>query len=159
MRHAAVDVMVSNESERSAPIGCKKQHFCFFWQERGNFAAPGLYPTLADALRTMHEIERSGCGCPFEQCVRDPDGSGPINWYEPCEPALAEAGLPWFYFTPGPHTLIPELYSQGRLETNQENAIFSSPFQLTSELTIDDDEIILVIPHDADLFFSYMEHD
>ena len=104
--------MPQYDPTQKPPAHICPQHFCFFWQERGDFAAPGLYPSLADALRDMHEIERSACGCSFGRCVRDPDGSGPIDWYEPCEPALAQAALPWFYFTPGPHKLIPELHDQ-----------------------------------------------
>lgn len=46
--------------------------------------------------------------CNFGLCTRlDPVG-GDRDWYEPDEPDLEEAGLPWFYFA-SPRSLAPGL--------------------------------------------------
>jgi hypothetical protein len=60
-----------------------------------------LYGSLQEALSSDGEwvsFPQAGCGLSFGRCRRlDPDG-GDRDWYEPCEPALAADGLPWFYF-------------------------------------------------------------
>jgi hypothetical protein len=39
-----------------------------------------------------------GCACRFGLCRRLRSGEGNVDYYEPCEPHLRAAGLPWFFF-------------------------------------------------------------
>jgi hypothetical protein len=48
------------------------------------------------------------CGSPFGICTRYDAEQGDYDWYEPHEPNLDEAGLPWFYFIANPDKLVPE---------------------------------------------------
>jgi hypothetical protein len=80
-----------------SPNICPKE-YCFFWTEEGDYFAPDLYGDLQEALNNTKEITRSGCRCTFGKCVRNKDANGLKDWYEPCEPELEKAELPWFYF-------------------------------------------------------------
>ena len=46
------------------------------------------------------------------ECSRNRDNPGGKDWYEPCEPALKKAGLPWFYFTPSTKHLAEEFHEK-----------------------------------------------
>ncbi len=50
-----------------------------------------------------------GCRCPCGLCTRLDAEQGDHDWYEPHEPNLRQAGLPWFYFIPTPAKLVPDL--------------------------------------------------
>lgn len=84
------------------------QEFCFHWRAEGDFFASGLHENLEEALKEMKPIEKSQCGCSFGKCIRDKNYAGDRDWYEPCEPALDERGLPWFYFICNTEGLNPE---------------------------------------------------
>lgn len=58
------------------------------------------------------DVVRGHCECEFGACARlHPVGCN-HDWYEPCEPALAKDGLPWFYFIPSTDKLVAELHEQ-----------------------------------------------
>jgi hypothetical protein len=42
---------------------------------------------------------QGGCACQFGSCIRRDVANGVADFYEPHEPRLKAAGLPWFYFT------------------------------------------------------------
>lgn len=53
-----------------------------------------------------------GCRNPFGRCSRlDPD-TGDGDYYEPHEPNLEEAGLPWFHFIAAPIDIVDNLRDQ-----------------------------------------------
>ena len=81
------------------------QSFCFFWEEVGDQVAPGFYPSVAEATRHLVAVTTSGCGFRYGQCRRECSLEGIASpspeakdFYEPCEPRLAKADLPDFYF-------------------------------------------------------------
>jgi hypothetical protein len=69
--------------------------FCFFWAEDGTRKSSGLYQTLDDALTHSKPVDASQCACSFGVCTRLDPIQGDHDWYEPHEPRLAQAGLPW----------------------------------------------------------------
>jgi len=90
------------------PTVCPRD-FCFHWEEEGWAAARGCYSSQAEALQNMQPVLVSGCGCGFGRCTRVWGSEGSRDWYEPHEPMLEGAGLPWFYFIPTSTGLIEEL--------------------------------------------------
>lgn len=79
------------------------QTFCFFWNEAGDQIAPGMHPSLEEAMHHLVLVEKSGCGFRYGQCRRAGSLEGVAaadakDFYEPCEPHLRKAGLPDFYF-------------------------------------------------------------
>ncbi|MBZ9750601.1 hypothetical protein K7W42_06975 [Deinococcus sp. HMF7604] len=61
-------------------------------------------------------MKAATCDCPVGLCRRwSPEGK--TDWYEPCEPLLERAGLPWFYFIPSPSKLVEELRGAYILES------------------------------------------
>ncbi len=80
---------------------CPKQ-FCFFWQDEGDYIAPGFYPNVEEALQHLTLITKSGCGFRYGKCRRDTVDQEPNqvykDFYEPCEPALDKAGLAHMHF-------------------------------------------------------------
>ena len=59
------------------------------------------YSSIQDAIRVSDEwtaFPNGGCACSFGVCTRLDKEGGCRDFYEPCEPRLEEAGLPWFYF-------------------------------------------------------------
>ena len=44
---------------------------------------------------------------------------GTGDYYEPCEPRLEEAGLPWFYFFPNAYTIVDELKADYERESRE----------------------------------------
>ncbi len=79
------------------------QAFCFFWCEADAVVAD----VTGEAQRVIHPH----CGCQFGRCLRLYPLEGNHDWYEPHEPALAHAGLPWFYFIPAPVAVNEDLRS------------------------------------------------
>jgi hypothetical protein len=84
------------------------QRFCFLWREAGDTFAAGLYSTVEQALEASTTITESHCGCAFGLCTRLDPVHGDHDWYEPDEPHLSEARLPWFYFITGPENVADE---------------------------------------------------
>ncbi len=84
---------------------CPKK-YCFHWNEEGDVIAKGLHENLDEALINLKGIEKSKCGCSFGICTRDNSQNGDHDWYEPCEPILAQDNLPWFFFIPSPANLV-----------------------------------------------------
>ena len=75
--------------------------FCFFWR-RANWNE--MVPAYVRLYATEGE-----CMCEFGTCTRLDPEHGDRDWYEPDEPDLQEAGLPWFYFIASPNSLAPQL--------------------------------------------------
>ena len=76
---------------------CPK-HFCFFWHERGDSVAKGMYANVEKAMGNLVKVGKSQCGFQYGRCTRNQQAEGARDFYEPCEPALEKAGLPDFYF-------------------------------------------------------------
>ncbi len=90
------------------PADVCPQQFCFEWLEAGSWSAPGLYANLETALEATVKIENGACGCTSGRCSRiDPQSTQ--DCYEPHEPCLEAAGLPWFFFIPDADKLVEEL--------------------------------------------------
>lgn len=79
------------------PLICPRK-FCFHWQLGELTTVDTPVPSSAT----------QGCLCPFGVCTRLDSAGGDRDWYEPHEPNLAEAGLPWFFFIPTPAQLRAE---------------------------------------------------
>ena len=89
------------DSLKKPPLNICPEEFCFFWKEKGSGFALGLYNNLDEALMAIKPVEKSFCGCNFGKCIRNKENiefCEVNNWYEPSEPVLEKAGLPWFYF-------------------------------------------------------------
>jgi len=82
--------------DKPDPAVCPRR-FCFCWGTDE--------PTTTGSLATTPVAD--GCGCPFGRCVRADPERGEHDWYEPHEPNLRAAGLPWFTFIPAPDLLVP----------------------------------------------------
>jgi hypothetical protein len=93
--------------EKPNPAECPR-HFCFLWIERGSRVAEGLYNSIDEALNHVAFVQDDQCGCSFGVCSRLDPINGSNDWYEPNEMKLEKAGLPWFYFIPGPENLVDE---------------------------------------------------
>jgi hypothetical protein len=91
MNHKSV-----NPSEKPEPLVCPRQ-FCFFWR----------MDELIHATVPEPGTVAAGCRCPFGVCIRCDVEEGDRDWYEPHEPNLEHAALPWFYFVPTPEKLVP----------------------------------------------------
>ena len=57
----------------------------------------------------LWDASEEACGCPFGLCTRLDAAHGERDFYEPHEPNLELAGLPWFYFIPDGEKLVDEL--------------------------------------------------
>jgi len=106
-----------NPREKPPSDVCPKD-FCFFWSKRGARIdlAGRLFESLEDALEvlaTETPVVRfsAGCRCVFGTCSRAVPAPGNRDWYEPHEPALKKAGLPWFYFIPSADKLVEDVAS------------------------------------------------
>jgi len=107
-----------NPSTKPPPGICPEQ-FCFHWLEKGSRFAAGLHKNLEDALHHTVQQDVARCGCSFGICTRMSPAEGDHDWYEPHEPRLERAGLPWFYFIPRADKLVDELKSAYRSESEQ----------------------------------------
>lgn len=76
---------------------CPK-HFCFFWHEKGDWVAKGIYANVEEAMGNMVKVDKSQCGFHYGCCTREKQVEGAKDYYEPCEPALAQVDLPAFFF-------------------------------------------------------------
>jgi hypothetical protein len=85
------------------PEGVCPKEYCFHWVPPGGLAdlSGRKYASREEALATFREwtpFPNGGCACTFGVCKRLETDNGDQDFYEPCEPRLEEAGLPWFYF-------------------------------------------------------------
>jgi hypothetical protein len=80
------------------PAGVCPRRFCFNLVPDGARFSPGLHAGVDEALAGALPVRGDCCTVPFGRCRRLGDGPGDGDYYEPCEPQLASAGLPWFFF-------------------------------------------------------------
>ena len=72
-----------------------------------------VYDSLNEAILEIGEwteLPKGECGCAFGLCTRVDAANGDHDWYEPSEPNLARADLPWFYFIPSIENLDGEFH-------------------------------------------------
>jgi hypothetical protein len=74
------------------------RRFCFNFLEAGSSWAPGLHKSVDEALTKLQPVPEDQCGCFFGVCTRLDPVNGDADCYEPCEPALRQAGLPDDFF-------------------------------------------------------------
>jgi hypothetical protein len=98
------------------------EKYCFHWVTAGGFAGMTgrKYSSREEALRFAERtpFPEGGCSCTFGLCKRLDPVNGTQDFYEPCEPRLEEAGLPWFYFCTL-KSLSPEFQQKFLLEAQQ----------------------------------------
>ncbi len=70
------------------------QTFCFIWSEKAK-----------------------SCGRAFGLCKREDSINGKQDCYEPCEPELKKADLPWFYFISSEEILVEDLREKYKIES------------------------------------------
>ncbi|MDY7226827.1 hypothetical protein [Hyalangium rubrum] len=87
-------------SLKPSPQICPRT-FCFHFQPAGSRVAPGLHENVDAALKQALPISEDQCGCSFGVCTRLDALKGDRDWYEPNEPELERAGLPWSFFMAG----------------------------------------------------------
>ncbi|MBN9117755.1 MAG: hypothetical protein J0I06_01050 [Planctomycetes bacterium] len=92
------------ELHQRPPATVCPEEFCFHWVSAGGRASPPgrEYASRAEMFRDAANWPvwpEGGCGCGFGVCRRARPGEAATDWYEPHEPRLEAAGLPWFYFT------------------------------------------------------------
>jgi hypothetical protein len=97
------------DPRQKPPPGVCPRVYCWFWEEKGSFVAPGLHANLGEAMGRLQEVPEDRCGCDFGVCTRLDPVHGDHDWYEPNEPELQGAGLPWFYFIPSAEKVSEEL--------------------------------------------------
>lgn len=84
-----------NVNEKPFALVCPRK-FCFLWGEAEN-----------------------QCRRTFGLCIRENTNNSRTDWYEPCEPELRKAGLPWFYFIPNKDHLVEEQKEEYERETQK----------------------------------------
>lgn len=89
----------TDPSVKPSPEVCPRA-FCFHYVSAGSSFAPGGYTDVEAALRATRPTADGHCGCSFGLCTRLGAPGADADWYEPDEPALERAGLPWFFFIP-----------------------------------------------------------
>ena len=99
-------------------LKCPRE-FCFLWVKPGAAFAPRHYSSVDAAQTSATTVEQGQCGCSFGTCVRSDPAVGNQDWYEPHEPNLATAGLPWFLFIPDPYGLAGKTRRQYIVESEQ----------------------------------------
>ena len=82
--------------EEKPPASECPREFCFLW-----------------------DTSEEACGSPFGLCRRLDAGHGERDFYEPHEPNLERAGLPWFYFIPDGEKLVAELRDEYERESQK----------------------------------------
>lgn len=92
------------ELHQSPPETVCPEDFCFHWVSAGGRTSPPgrVYASREQMFRdtvNWPEWPEGGCGCSFGLCRRLHDEQSLTDWYEPHEPRLEAAGLPWFYFS------------------------------------------------------------
>jgi hypothetical protein len=93
-----------NLKEKPDPRICPRE-FCFHWLAKGDFSHAGLQENLIYAHECAVEVKSAGCGCSFGVCIRFDSKVGIHDLYEPNEPKIEAAALPWFYFISSPEQL------------------------------------------------------
>src|SRR2546428_268420 len=104
------------DKHRRPPANVCPREFCFYWVVPGGMAAtPGrVYESSQEMLMDWSNwkiYSEGACICPLGRCTRLDPVAGDRDFYESENPALEDAGLPWFYF----HTtknLHPEFREQ-----------------------------------------------
>ena len=74
-----------NVNKKPSALECPRK-FCFLW-----------------------DYNKSQCQRTFGLCIREDSINSQKDWYEPNEPELENARLPWFYFISNKEKLIDEL--------------------------------------------------
>lgn len=97
------DQRVWDPTQRPPAAVCPKS-FCFNWVPAGGVAdmTGKTYSTFTEAVSPKAywtSFPSGGCGSIFGRCTRKDPENGDRDCYEPCEPNLRAAGLPWFYFS------------------------------------------------------------
>lgn len=99
---------IADLTEKPAADVCPRE-FCFHFVPAGARIAPGLRTDVEAAMAVAQVGPESCCGCSFGVCSRLGTSAADADWYEPDEPALARAGLPWFFFISSADRLTGEL--------------------------------------------------
>ena len=111
-----------NWNPRTKPSpGVCPERFCFHWAERGDRidTSGRQYDTFDEATAAAETmVFAAQCGCVFGTCSRVSPSPENRDWYEPHERLLRDAGLPWFYFIPGPEKLASEFRKKYLLESS-----------------------------------------
>jgi hypothetical protein len=84
-----------NVNEKPSALACP-HGFCFLW-----------------------DYSKSQCGKTFGLCIREDASHSQKDWYEPNEPELEKAGLPWFYFIPNKEKLVEDLKEEYEVESRK----------------------------------------
>src|SRR5688500_10625575 len=95
---------MSRDPKKRPSSGVCPEKFCFHWVPPGGMAdmTGATYPSREQALAANSRwtsFPTGGCACTWGPCARLDRKKGIRDFYEPCEPALEDAGLPWFYFS------------------------------------------------------------
>lgn len=95
---------MSLDPKKRPSSGVCPEKFCFHWVPAGGMAdmTGASYPSLQEALKANSRwtsFPEGGCACTWRVCARLDRKKGTRDFYEPCEPVLEDAGLPWFYFS------------------------------------------------------------
>ena len=100
--------------ETKPPSDTCPEGFCFHWAEAGDKVTGigRLYDSLEDAMSDATPVNTPKCACSFGACVRAPNSDSETDWYEPNEPLLQKAELPWFYFIPSTKCLGDEFHAR-----------------------------------------------
>ena len=67
----------------------------------------------------LWDTSAGACGCPFGLCKRLDVIHGEHDFYEPHEPNLERASLPWFYFIPDGEKLVDEFRAEYEREAKR----------------------------------------
>lgn len=110
--------------EQRPPADICPEKYCEFWVPPGGKAdmSGRVYRSLREAMGPHDgwvDFPEGGCACTFGSCTRNKAAVGDRDWYEPCEPNLRAAGLPWFYFVPSPEKLAPPFREQFLAESRE----------------------------------------
>ncbi len=95
------------------------QEFCFNWRSPGSLVALGLHEDVEAALSALVPVTEGHCGWTLGLCTRLDSKDNDRDYYEPHEPNLERAGLPWFYFIPSADTLVEEAKEAYSAEAEQ----------------------------------------
>ena len=99
-----------NRHAKPPPLVCPRD-YCFFWVYRDDPAGQCGYPVT--------RVKIPGEDWKPVICRRLDVTHGTGDYYEPCEPRLEEAGLPWFYFFPNAYTIVDELKADYERESRE----------------------------------------
>ncbi|PZR10783.1 MAG: hypothetical protein DI536_19100 [Archangium gephyra] len=88
------------------------RRFCFNFVADGGSFAQGLHDDLESALEKAVLVRGDHCKGTFGRCCRESHDEHHTDWYEPDEPALKAAGLPWFFFIPSSAKVVDEMKAE-----------------------------------------------